>query len=134
MSPSGASTSRFQAPPGAAPDPPSATLAAAFVRRDALTQARTAVLLTEAQIRRLRLEERRGQLLDRETVRAKFVEAVDAMRAAWTGWPACVGPALAADLGVDTPRLVAALDRYVGRQLAELADVRLDLRPDRRPG
>jgi hypothetical protein len=66
MSPSGATTSRFTGP---APDdltraarPP---MVATAVRMEALTQARTALLLTEAQIRRLRLQECRSQLLDR---------------------------------------------------------------------
>jgi hypothetical protein len=133
MHPAGATTSRFQSPPHSARTPGRGAPAATSERTGALTRARTALLLTEAQIKRLRLEQRRSQLLDRDTVRAKFVETVDRMRGAWLAWPERVGPALAGDLGVDAPRLIAALERYVRRQLAELADVRLDLGSDRRP-
>ena len=109
----------------------------AFVgNMNALTQARTALLLTEAQIRRLRLEERRGALPDRRTTLAKFFTAVRAMRDAWLAWPARIGPELAADLRLDATRAMIALEPYVRRQLQELADARLDLGPgrDRAPG
>jgi hypothetical protein len=130
MNPSGVSTSRFQSPPQPA-GPPGREIRVAT--SGALTQARTALLLTEAQIKRLWLEQRRSQLLDRDTVRAKWSTLLRSMRDAWLAWPERVGPALAADLGVDAPRLVAALERYVRRQLTELADVRLDIGPDRPP-
>jgi hypothetical protein len=103
MNPSGVSTSRFQSPPSSAGSPGRGTPAATSGRTAALTQARTALLLTEAQTKRLRLEQRRSQLLDRETVRAKFVETVERMRAAWLAWPERVGPALAGELGQGTP-------------------------------
>src|SRR5262245_9954497 len=134
MTPAGAATSRFQGPPEAndPPDAPSATAAAAFLgNHEALLQARTALLLTEAQLRRLRLEERRGALLDRQTTLAKFFTTVRAMRDAWLAWPARIGPELAADLGLDATRVMIALEPYVRRQLQELADARLDL--DARP-
>src|SRR5262245_11590779 len=136
MSPAGAATSRFQGPAEAndPPDTPSAAAAAAFLgKHEALLQARTALLLTEAQLRRLRLEERRGALLDRRTTLAKFFTAVRAMRDAWLAWPARIGPELAADLGLDATRVMIALEPYVRRQLHELADTRLDLDAGRAP-
>lgn len=134
MSPAGASTSRFEGPPEAdAPPEAAPAAAAAFVGNlHALTQARTALLLTEAQLRRLRLEERRGSLLDRQTYLAKFFTTVRAMRDAWLAWPARIGPELAADLGLDATRVMIALEPYVRRQLDELAGVRLDV-DGRRP-
>jgi hypothetical protein len=135
MSPAGASTSRFHGPPeaAAAADASAEAAGAAFLgNMQALTQARTALLLTEAQIRRLRLEERRGALLDRRTTLAKFFTAVRAMRDAWLAWPARIGPELAADLGLDAPHVMIALELYVRRQLEELADARLDLGPPAR--
>jgi hypothetical protein len=132
--PSGLSTSRFHSPPHSAANPGRGARAATSGRTGALTQARTALLLTEAQIKRLRLEQPRGRLLHRETVRTKFIETADRIRAAWPAWPERVGPPPAADLRVGAPPLIAALERYVGRQLAELTDVRLDPGTDRRPG
>jgi len=146
MGPAGAATSRFQGPPEADPPPdaPGLAAAAAFLgNQQALTQARTALLLTEAQLRRLRLEERRGALLDRKTTLAKFFTTVRAMRDAWLAWPARVGPEMAADLHrvvcadcrrvLDAPRLMILLEPYVRRQLSELADARLDLSAAREP-
>jgi hypothetical protein len=140
MSPSGASTSRFQGPPGAAapddatraaPRPP--LPAATFGKLEALTQARTAVLLAEAGLKRLRLEERRGQLLDRQATLGKLFAAVRGLRDAWLSSPARIGPELAADLGVDATRVMIALDPLVRRQLDELAaGVRLDRGDGRR--
>jgi hypothetical protein len=88
MHPGGASTSRFQGPPApetndatrAAPPP----LAATAAHMDGLVTARTAVLLTEAQLKRLRYQDRRAQLLDRQAVLANWLGTVHAMRAAWT--------------------------------------------------
>jgi hypothetical protein len=102
-------------------------MAAWLGNQQALTQARTALLLTQAQLHRLRLEERRGTLLDRQTTLAKFFTAIRAIRDAWLAWPARVGPELAADLGLDATRVMIALEPYVRRQLHELADARLDL-------
>jgi hypothetical protein len=146
MSPAGASTSRFHGPPEteAAADASAAAAGVAFVgNMHALTQARTALLLTEAQLRRLRLEERRGALLDRRTTLAKFFTTVRAMRDAWLAWPARVGPEMAADLHgivcadcrrkLDAPRLMIVVEPYVRRQLEELAGVRLDVGPGREP-
>jgi hypothetical protein len=124
MSPGGASTSRFQGP--VAPAAPAA-VAAAVGRMEAMTQARTALVLTETQLRRLRLDERRGQVLDRQATLAHFLETMHAMRDAFAAWPARVAADLAADLGVDAAQVQRALVPYVQRQLDELADVRLDL-------
>jgi hypothetical protein len=136
----GAASSRFTGPaePAAEAEAPTHAAAAAFFgKQEALTQARTALLLTEAQIRRLRLEERRGALLDRRTTLAKFFTVVRSMRDAWLAWPSRVGPELAADLHgivcadcrrkLDAPRLMIVVEPYVRRQLTELAGVRLDV-------
>src|SRR5262249_31111419 len=141
MSPPGASTSRFHGPPEteAAAEASAAAAGVAFLgNMHALTQARTALLLTEAQLRRLRLEERRGALLDRRTTLAKFFTTVRAMRDAWLAWPARIGPELAADLpcthcgaSLEATRLMIAVEPYVRRQLDELAGVRLDVDPAR---
>jgi hypothetical protein len=132
MSPSAVSTSRFQGPPegdappaGAGPE----AMAAWLGNQHALIQARTALLLTEAQLRRLRLEERRGALLDRQTTLAKIFTTFRAYRDAWLAWPARVGPEIAAEHGIDQTRLMITLEKHVRRQLDELADLRLDLTP-----
>jgi hypothetical protein len=138
MHPGGASTSRFRGPSQpetddltrAAPPPPGAS----FGGLEALTQARVAVLLVEAGLRRLRLEERRGQLVDRQVTLGKFFQVVRSMRDAWLAWPSRVGPELAADLGLDATQVMIALEPLVRRTLDELAaGVHLDRGNGRRP-
>jgi hypothetical protein len=135
MSPSAVSTSRFQGTPEADAPPAGAgpeALAAWLGNQQALTQARTALLLTEVQLRRLRLEERRGALLDRQTTLAKLFTTIRAYRDAWLAWPARVGPEIAARFGLDQTDLMIELEKHVRRQLEEFAGVRLDL-DGRRP-
>jgi hypothetical protein len=118
MAPNGAATSRFQGPPPAAAVP----------SLPALTQARTALVLAEAQLRKLRLEERHGQLLDRQTTLATVFAFVRGFRDAWQSWPARVAAELAAELGVEQSRVAIVLETYVRRHLDELAGARFDLR------
>jgi hypothetical protein len=95
----------------------------------AITQARTALLLTETQLRLLRVDELRARRIDRQATLAHFALALRAMRGAFTAWPGAVAAELAADLGVDAAQVQRALVPYVRRQLDELADVHLDLGP-----
>jgi len=127
MTPHGADTSRFQGPGAVGQGNGQGLRHGLLVDAPALTQARTALLLTETQLRRLRLDERRCQLLNRQATLAHFLATMHAIRDAFLGWPARVGPELAADLGVDATKVMIALEPYVRRQLEELADVRLDI-------
>ena len=81
-----------------------------------LTRARAAVMVAEAQLRQLRLTERRGELLDRQATLATFFTAIRAIRDAWLTWPARIGAELAADLGVELSALMIALEPYVRRR------------------
>ena len=87
-------------------------------------QARTANEVLKAQERRLRLQQLKGELVDR----ARAVSLVFRLARAWSGWPARIAAVLAAELGVDTHHLQTALDRHVREHLAQLADLRLELR------
>ena len=95
-------------------------------------QARTATMLAEAQLRRLRLEERRGQLLDRQAVLSRVFAFVRGARDAWLGWPARVAARLGAEAGVDQARVAIALEGHVRRHLEELAATRFELGGPRR--
>jgi hypothetical protein len=95
----------------------------------ALIAARAAVMKAEAELRQLRLSERRGQLLDRAATLARFFAVVRGMRDAWLAWPARIGAELAGVLGVEPGPLMIALEPFVRRQLVELADAQLDPGP-----
>ena len=118
-------TVRPEAAAGATVGPPSAFM-----------QARVALLLTEVQLRRLRHEDRRSQLIARDAVLSKFALTMRAMREGFQALPARIAADLAADLGcardgrrLEPAMVQRALEPYVQRQLDELADVRLDLTP-----
>jgi hypothetical protein len=49
-------------------------------------------------------------------------------RDAWIGWPARVAANMAAELGVDAHMMEQVLDRYLREHLAELGEVKVELR------
>jgi hypothetical protein len=91
-------------------------------------QARTANEVLKAQERRLRLQQMKGELVDRaKAVKQVFRLARDE-RDAWVNWPARVSAMIAAQLEVDPHKLHTVLERHVCDHLAELAEVRPSLR------
>ncbi len=58
-------------------------------------------------------------IADAETI---LFETARAARDTWIGFPDRVGPALAAELGVEPERLVEALTAHVHQQLAEMGE------------
>ncbi|WP_157218684.1 hypothetical protein [Flavisphingomonas formosensis] len=63
-----------------------------------------------------------GSLVEVERAEAIFFEAARSWRDAWIGFPTRVGPLLAADLDVDTDRVVEALTIHVQHQLEQLGE------------
>jgi hypothetical protein len=91
-------------------------------------QARTANEVLKAQERRLRLQQMKGELVDRaKAVKQVFRLARDE-RDAWVNWPARVSAMIAAQLEVDPHKLHTVLERHVRDHLNELAEVRPSLR------
>jgi hypothetical protein len=84
------------------------------------------MLVTEAQLKRLQLEERRGLVINRATAIAKTFAFGRLLRDAWQAWPARVGPIIAATLDVDATAFTVALEEHVREQLAILARERPD--------
>jgi hypothetical protein len=91
-------------------------------------QARTANEVLKAQERRLRLQQLKGELVDRARAVSLVFRLARDERDAWSGWPARIAAVLAAELGVDTHHLQTALDRHVREHLNQLAEPRLELR------
>ena len=65
-------------------------------------QARTANEVLKAQERRLRLQQLKGELVDRARAVSLVFRLARDERDAWTGWPARIAAVLAAELGCDT--------------------------------
>ena len=89
-------------------------------------QARTANEVLKAQERRLRLQQMKGELVDRAKAVAQVFRLARDERAA--NWPARVAAMIAAELEVDPHQVHTVLERQVRDHLAELAEVRPSLR------
>ena len=82
----------------------------------------------KAHLARLRLQERKGELIDRARATALVFRLAREERDSWINWPARVAALMAADLGVEAHPMQKALEKHVRVQLAELAEVRLEFR------
>jgi DNA-binding Lrp family transcriptional regulator len=91
-------------------------------------QARTANEVLKAQERRLRLQQMKGELVDRAKAVAQVFKLAREERDAWVNWPARVAAMMAAELEVEPHQLHTVLERHVRDHLAELAEVRPNLR------
>jgi hypothetical protein len=91
-------------------------------------QARTANEVLKPQERRLRLQQMKGELVDRAKAVAQVFRLARDERDAWVNWPARVAAMIAAELEVDPHQLHTVLERHVRDHLAELAEVRPSLR------
>jgi len=91
-------------------------------------QARTANEVLKAQERRVRLQQMKGELVDRAKAVAQVFRLARDERDAWVNWPARVAAMIAAELEVDAHKLHTVLERQVCEHLNELAEVRPNLR------
>ena len=91
-------------------------------------QARTANEVFKAQERRLRLQQMKGELVDRTKAVAQVFRLARDERDAWVNWPARVAAMIAAELEVDPHQMHTVLERQVREHLSELAEIRLSLR------
>jgi len=89
--------------------------------------ARTANEVLKAQERRIRLDERRGQLVDKRRALLLVHRLAKEEREAILAWPARVAAEMAAELGVDAHRLQTLMDARLRRHLAERSDVRVQV-------
>src|SRR5262249_53165384 len=123
MSSQGASQTRSKTGSGAPLR--AAASAAGLVGATTLARARTALLATEVQCKRLLLDQRRGILIDRQTALAKAFAYGRLLRDAWLAWPARVGPQFAATFDRDAATVTVILEQYVRQQLEDLASERM---------
>jgi hypothetical protein len=89
--------------------------------------ARTANEVLKAQERRLRLDERKGKLVDKARALLLVHRLAKEERDAILAWPARVAAEMAAELGVDAHRLQTLMDTRLRQHLAERHDVRVSV-------
>ena len=87
--------------------------------------ARTANEVLKAQERRLRLDERKGKLVDKARALLLVHRLAKEERDAILAWPARVAAEMAAELGVDVHRLQTMMDTRLRQHLAGRHDVRV---------
>jgi hypothetical protein len=91
-------------------------------------RARTANEVIKAQERSVRLAKIKGELVDRARAITTVFGLARRERDAWVQWPARVAALMAADLQIDPHQMETVLEKHVRRHLAELSDVRVELR------
>ena len=108
---------------GAEPEPGEAgTGEMSFLR------ARMANEVLKAQTAKVRLQKMKGDLVDRARATGMVFDLARRERDAWLGWPPRVAANMAAELGVEAHRMELLLDAYLRAHLAEMAEVRIELR------
>lgn len=123
-----ASPPQPSAPRAAMPAPPVESLVTPSAGGgSSFHNARTANELLKAQERKLRLEERRDQLVDKARALMLVHRLAKEERDAILAWPARVAAELAAELGVDAHRLQTLMDARLRQHLAERHDVRVQV-------
>jgi hypothetical protein len=89
--------------------------------------ARTANEVLKAQERQLRLEERKGKLVDKARALLLVHRLAQEERDAILAWPARVAAEMAAELGVDAHRLQTMMDTRLREHLAARHNVRVQV-------
>ena len=89
--------------------------------------ARTANEVLKAQERRLRLDERKGKLVDKARALLLVHRLAKEERDAILAWPARVAAEMAAELGVDAHRLQTMMDQRLREHLAARHDIRVSV-------
>ena len=91
-------------------------------------EARTAHEIAKAHLARLKLQERKGELVDRAQAAAHVFRLARQERDAWLTWPARIAALMAAELGLEPHAMQTALESHVRAHLFELAEIKPDLR------
>jgi hypothetical protein len=89
-----------------------------------LLQARTVNEVLKAQLNKVELAQRKGELVDRAQAVAHVFKLARSERDAWLNWPARISAQMAARLNVDAHALHVALDAAVREHLQELGEIR----------
>jgi hypothetical protein len=79
-----------------------------------------------AKLRELEFQEKTGELVELALVERVLFKSFRQQRDAWLNWPAKVGPLIAAELDIDSDKVVAQLNEYVHKQISQLSEPVLD--------
>lgn len=85
-------------------------------------QARTAHEIAKAQLARIQLQEKRGEVINKSKTTAQIFRLAREIRDAWLNWPSRISAEMAAELNIDEHKLHTALEKYVRNHLSELGE------------
>jgi hypothetical protein len=91
-------------------------------------QAKTANEVLKAQERRLKLQQLKGELIDRSRATLLVFRLAREERDAWVNWPARAAALMAAEFGIEPAAMQRVLTSHVRAHLDELAEVRPEFR------
>ena len=91
-------------------------------------KARMANEVLKAQTARVRLQKMKGEVVDRARATAMVFDLARRERDAWLNWPPRVAADIAAELGAEPYAVEQVLMRYLRRHLAEMSEVKVELR------
>ena len=91
-------------------------------------RARMANEVIKAQTAKVKLAKMKEELVDRSRATALVFDLARRERDAWLNWAPRVAANMAAELDVDPHRMEQVLDKYLREHLAEMAEVKIDLR------
>jgi len=91
-------------------------------------RARMANEVLKAQTAKVKLAKMKDELVDRPRAMAMVFDLARRERDAWLNWPPRVAANMAAELGSDPHLVEQVLDKFLREHLAELAEVKIDLR------
>lgn len=90
------------------------------------TKIKTAHELYKAQLTQLALQEKKGQLIQKEMVKAQVSQLARQVRDSWMNWPSRVSALMAAELNIEEHQLHVILERYVREHLNDIGDGKLN--------
>ncbi len=94
--------------------------------RNSYTKIKTAHELYKAQLTQLALQEKKGQLIQKEMVKAQVGQLSRQVRDSWMNWPSRVSALMAAELEIEEHQLHIILERYVREHLNDIGDGKLN--------
>jgi hypothetical protein len=127
LAPTSPAAPRVAAPPPAVATLPQAADPLPRAAQNTFHDARTANEVLKAQERRLRLDERKGKLVEKARALLLVHRLAKEERDAILAWPARVSAEMAAELGVDAHRLQTMMDTRLRAHLAARHDVRVSV-------
>ena len=94
--------------------------------KNSYTKIKTAHELYKAQLTQLALQEKKGQLIQKEMVKAQVGQLSRQVRDSWMNWPSRVSALMAAELDIEEHALHIILERYVREHLNDIGDGKLN--------